>query len=152
MEIMKKPISMISCPSCSGPLRPQVLVCDDCDIKVEGHFAFNEFATLAPEDLHFLRVFLQCEGRIRDMEGALGLSYPTVRARLSELKGKVMGHLELSEDSPNTKTADAAGANRKKTSSAGKDSTVVSEALSALERKEISFDEALKKIQQSRKT
>ena len=147
---MKKSISMISCPSCSRSLRPQVLMCDSCDIKVEGHFAFNEFATLAPEDLHFLRVFLQCEGRIRDMEGALGLSYPTVRARLSELKEKVLGHLEpskskIASENSNTDTGS------KKSSSAVKDSAVVQGALSALERKEISFDEALKFIQQSRK-
>lgn len=136
---------MISCPSCSGSLRPQVLICDSCDIKVEGHFAFNEFATLAPEDLHFLRVFLQCEGRIRDMEGALGLSYPTVRARLSELKEKVLGRMDSSE-------SQQSDTDSLRSSSAAKDSAVVQEALSALERKEISFDEALKIIQQSRKS
>lgn len=136
---MKKTISMISCPSCSGSLRPQVLVCDDCDIKVEGHFAFNEFASLGAEDLHFLRVFLQCEGRIRDMEGALGLSYPTVRARLAELKEKVLGSLSSLGASENQERSEAS-----------KDSSV-HEALSALEKKEISFDEALQKIQRSKK-
>ncbi len=49
----------------------------------------NEFDSLTPDELHFLRVFVQCEGRIRDMEAALGVSYPTVKARLSSIKEKL---------------------------------------------------------------
>jgi hypothetical protein len=86
MLSMHKISSNIHCPSCNGQLRPKILVCENCDLTVEGPFQFNEFATLAAEDLHFLRIFIQSEGRIRDMEPALGLSYPTIRSRLAELK------------------------------------------------------------------
>jgi hypothetical protein len=79
----------IRCPSCSGQLHPRVLVCDSCGLKVEGDFVLNEFDALPPEDLHFLRVFVQCEGRIRDMEAALGVSYPTVKARIADIKAKL---------------------------------------------------------------
>lgn len=137
IKSMKKTISMISCPSCAGVLRPQALVCDDCDIKVEGSFAFNEFSALNSEDLHFLRVFLQCEGRIRDMETALGLSYPTVRARLSGLKEKVLG-LQADDELSESPAAAPSQAD-------------VQTTLEALEKKEITFDEALKKIQKNRK-
>ena len=129
---------MISCPSCAGVLRPQVLICDDCDIKVEGSFAFNEFSALNSEDLHFLRVFLQCEGRIRDMETALGLSYPTVRARLSGLKEKVLGGASAEDGLSPLKTTPTSQAD-------------VQATLEALEKKEITFDEALRKIQKNRK-
>ena len=81
--------SNIRCPSCSGQLYPRVLVCDSCGIKVEGAFAQNEFAALTPDELHFLRVFIHCEGRIRDMEAALGVSYPTVKTHLSSIKNKL---------------------------------------------------------------
>lgn len=82
--------SNILCPACQGALTPTVLSCGHCNIRVDGPFRLNEFATLAPDDLHFLRIFIRCEGRIRDMEPALGLSYPTIRNRLTQLKNKLM--------------------------------------------------------------
>src|SRR6476620_2758786 len=81
--------SNLRCPSCQEPLQPKVLSCEGCAIKVEGPFELNEFATLPPEDLHLLRIFVQCEGRIRDMEAPLGLTYPTIRSRLTALREKV---------------------------------------------------------------
>ncbi|HUI72343.1 MAG TPA: DUF2089 family protein [Spirochaetia bacterium] len=79
----------IRCPSCNGQLYPRVLVCDSCGLKVEGEFVMNEFDSLSPDELHFLRVFVQCEGSIRDMEAALGVSYPTVKGLLASIKEKL---------------------------------------------------------------
>ena len=76
----------VRCPACHGPLAPIQLYCDTCDLTLSGRFVTNEFATLAHDDLHFLRIFVHCEGRIRDMESALGVSYPTIKARLGKLK------------------------------------------------------------------
>lgn len=84
-----KVASQICCPACSGVLRPAVLVCDRCQLKVEANFAPNEFASLNGDDLHLLRIFVHCEGRIREMESALGVSYPTIKSRLAELKRKL---------------------------------------------------------------
>jgi hypothetical protein len=132
-----KPIdSNLSCPSCRGPLQPKVLACPDCDIKVEGPFQLNEFAALNPDDLHFLRIFLGCEGRIRDMESALGLSYPTIRTRLSALKTKILGEEKRdAKKSPPGKPSD---------------SPAVGEILKSLEAGEIPFDEAMKRIKNLR--
>ena len=89
-----KPISQsIRCPSCSGPLRPAVLLCEPCALRFEGSFIANEFATLSQEDLHFLRIFIHTEGHIREMESALGVSYPTVKTRLAELKARLKAHV-----------------------------------------------------------
>jgi hypothetical protein len=79
----------IRCPSCNGQLFPRLLVCDSCGLKIEGEFVMNEFDSLTPEELHFLRVFIQCEGRIRDMEAALGVSYPTVKGHMASIKEKL---------------------------------------------------------------
>ncbi|QDK38557.1 DUF2089 domain-containing protein [Bdellovibrio sp. NC01] len=117
--------SNILCPVCHGLLSPTVLSCGHCDIRVEGPFQLNEFATLSPEDLHFLRIFIRCEGRVRDMEPALGLSYPTIRNRLTQLKNKLVGEYEerAKGEPPKPLTTE--------------------EVLTRLEKGEITFDEAM---------
>jgi len=40
---------------------------------------------LSPDQLHFVEVFLRCEGKINRVEEELGLSYPTIRSRLTEV-------------------------------------------------------------------
>jgi hypothetical protein len=40
---------------------------------------------LSAEQIHFVETFLQCEGTIKRVEKELGISYPTVRARLEEV-------------------------------------------------------------------
>lgn len=124
--------SNLLCPSCHEALRPKVLVCETCDIKVEGHFHLNEFATLDPDDLHFLRIFIHSEGRIRDMESALGLSYPTIRGKLSALKTKLI-----------------AGANKPGPVREPKTSPT-QQILQRLEKGELTFDEAMEQIKKLR--
>jgi hypothetical protein len=76
----------IRCPVCQAAMVPIQLHCSGCEISVSGRFPSNEFAALAEDDLHFLRIFVLCEGRIREMESALGVSYPTIKTRLAQLK------------------------------------------------------------------
>jgi len=54
---------------------------------VEGHFELSKFNRLHPEQLAFLELFLKARGNIKEVERELGLSYPTVRARLDVLLG-----------------------------------------------------------------
>jgi hypothetical protein len=62
------------------------LTCHSCDLRLKGHFERGcRFCALDPEQRKLLDVFLSCRGVIRDMEKALGLSYPTVRARVDAL-------------------------------------------------------------------
>lgn len=61
------------------------LKCGECATELSGEFAPNEFARLAPDKLDFLRTFLSCRGNLKEVEGVLGISYPTVRARLDSL-------------------------------------------------------------------
>jgi hypothetical protein len=54
-------------------------------VVIRGHFEVPKWARLEPEQASFLETFLRCRGVIASMEKELGLSYPTVRARLDAL-------------------------------------------------------------------
>ena len=87
-------LEVMNCPKCQLPMQMQVLRCAPCGLEIRGDFVLNEFARLSGDDLHLLRIFIFSEGRVRDMEAALGLSYPTIRTRLSELKHKLFGEVD----------------------------------------------------------
>ncbi len=73
------------CPLCSGALEMTETSCLDCGVQMRGHFTLAPYRNLDAEQIKFLETFLRCRGVIRDMEAALGISYPTVRARLDAL-------------------------------------------------------------------
>jgi hypothetical protein len=70
---------------CGQSLTITRLHCRACDTAIEGRFTLGRLSTLTHEQLNFVEVFLQCEGKIKAVEAKLGLSYPTVRARLREV-------------------------------------------------------------------
>jgi len=74
-----------TCPVCAGPLAVTRLRCERCDMTIEGRFSLGRFARLTAEQLDFVETFVRCEGKLRSMEGELGISYPTVRARLHDV-------------------------------------------------------------------
>lgn len=57
----------------------------NADVTVRGEFQLNEFATLNPESLEFLRLYVKVRGNLKEVERILGVSYPTVRARFDIL-------------------------------------------------------------------
>lgn len=73
------------CPLCSGELEVTEIHCMQCDVQMHGQFTIAPYRNLDAEQIRFLETFLRCRGVIRDMEAALGISYPTVRARLDAL-------------------------------------------------------------------
>jgi hypothetical protein len=58
------------------------LHCDSCDSTLEGCFEACRFCQLSPEQHVFVAVFLKARGNIKEVERELGISYPTVRSRL----------------------------------------------------------------------
>ena len=76
---------LLKCPSCQGNLSVAELNCPSCAIAIKGEFGFPALLRLAPAQLDFVEVFLKNRGVIRDVERELGISYPTVRARLDEV-------------------------------------------------------------------
>jgi hypothetical protein len=73
------------CPVCSAKLRVTKLKCSKCDTVIENDFEFSKFEYLSGEQLNFMEVFLKCRGNIKDVEKELGISYPTVRAKLDDV-------------------------------------------------------------------
>ncbi|MBE9471791.1 MAG: DUF2089 domain-containing protein, partial [Chloroflexi bacterium] len=73
------------CPVCHDDLLVTRLVCRNCGTALEGRFAMGRLSQLTPEQLHFVEVFIRCEGKINRVQEELGLSYPTVRSRLEDV-------------------------------------------------------------------
>ncbi len=74
-----------TCPVCDHRLEVTRLHCAECDTTLEGRFSVGRFARLSRDQLALLESFLRARGNLRDMERALGISYPTVRNRLEAL-------------------------------------------------------------------
>lgn len=73
------------CPVCSSKLLVKKLQCSKCSTVIENDFELSKFDYLTTGQLEFVEVFLKSRGNIKDVEKALGVSYPTVRAKLDEV-------------------------------------------------------------------
>jgi hypothetical protein len=78
-----------SCPSCSTALRAMRLACPSCSTLVEGDFELCPICSLGPEDRSLLDLFLSVRGNAKEIQRSLKVSYPTVRARLDQLWGRM---------------------------------------------------------------
>ena len=94
-----------TCPVCAEALAVTRLHCPRCDTVIEGRFVPGPFSHLAPEQIAFVETFLRCEGKLKSMEAELGLSYPTVRARLHAVI-RALGYEPGGRDEPAGLTAE----------------------------------------------
>jgi hypothetical protein len=85
METMKRVTMPTSCPACGHALDVLRLGCAECGTAIEGRYAFGKLGQLTKAQLEFVEVFVECRGKIKDVEQRLGVSYPTVVARLDEV-------------------------------------------------------------------
>ena len=77
------------CPVCGDELVPSRLGCPGCGTELSGHFARCAFCALDAKELELLTVFLSSRGNLREVEKHLGVSYPTARARFTDLLVKL---------------------------------------------------------------
>ena len=90
-------------------------------IALEGQFEPPALAKLTMEDQVFVSAFIRCHGSIREMEKYFGVSYPTIKSRLSRIAEQLeFIKVERGEDK--------------------------SDILSRLERGEISAQEAIEQL------
>ncbi len=117
------------CPFCGEPLQVEALRCTGCRTRIEGRFDLLPFHRLSPDELRFLLRFLQHWGNLSRLSREMGVSYPTIRARYRDLL-EHMGLPPFPEESAGTEKA----------------SSTPEEVLTALERGEITVEEALKRL------
>jgi len=85
------------CPVCTHALHVTKLECNQCATIIENKFSLSKFARLTKEQLHFIEVFLLSRGNIKEVEKALGISYPTVRTKLNDVIAS-LGYKEEPEE------------------------------------------------------
>ncbi len=95
--------AIATCPICGGELAVTRLHCRSCATTLEGDFNVGRFARLSREQFALLESFLRSKGNLKEMERELGISYPTVRARVDAL----LRALGLADDAT---TDDSSGA------------------------------------------
>ncbi|WP_041081169.1 DUF2089 domain-containing protein [Thermotoga profunda] len=86
------------CPFCNGQVVIVSYRCKNCNTKIEGQFAPNEFNNLTQEDLNFLRLYLKNRGNLTKVAEKLGVSYPTVHSYFSRVLAN-LGYSSSEEDS-----------------------------------------------------
>jgi len=70
------------CSVCGQTLEVTRLRCRHCGSELTGQFTPCRFCLLEDKQLQFVETFLRCRGSIKEVEKALGVSYPTVRNML----------------------------------------------------------------------
>ena len=92
------------------------------DIVIEGSFELPDLARLSVDDQVFVTAFVRSHGSIKEMEQVFGVSYPTIKSRLT----RIANALHFVETNP--------------TPSKG-------EVLDRLKRGEITADEAIRELE-----
>ena len=92
------------------------------DIAIEGSFELPQLARLDLDDQVFITAFVRSHGSIKQMERIFGVSYPTIKSRLT----RIADGLEFVETNPTPSKA---------------------EILERLERGEISAEEAIRQME-----
>lgn len=74
----------------------------DRDIAIEGNFEPPQLARLSLEDQIFIVAFVRSHGSIKEMEQVFGVSYPTIKSRLT----RIADSLEFVETNPTPSRAE----------------------------------------------
>ncbi|BBB93448.1 MAG TPA: DUF2089 domain-containing protein [Methylomusa anaerophila] len=119
------------CPVCNHEMKISSLSCDYCQTQIEGSFTTCKLCKLPVEQQEFIEVFLKCRGSIKDVEKELGISYPTVRNRLDGVV-QALGYKVQKQDDEEEKN-------------------FKQEIISALEKGEISAQEAVRLLRKAAK-
>jgi hypothetical protein len=74
----------------------------DSDIAIEGAFELPQLARLQNDDQIFITAFVRSHGSIKEMERMFGVSYPTIKSRLT----RIADSLEFVETNPTPSKSD----------------------------------------------
>ena len=74
----------------------------DKDVAIEGSFELPQLARLSADDQIFITAFVRSHGSIKEMERIFGVSYPTIKSRLT----RIADSLEFVETNPTPSKAE----------------------------------------------
>ena len=94
----------------------------DKDIRIEGTFELPQLARLPMDDQIFITAFVRSHGSIKEMERIFGVSYPTIKSRLT----RIANSLEFIQTNPTPSK---------------------SEILERLQRGEITAEDAIREVE-----
>src|SRR5688572_6635578 len=92
------------CPTCGSELEVTRLNCTSCETVILGRYETCRFCRLAPESLQFLETFVRNRGNVKEMERELGISYWTIRSRLTDLIEELGFEAKEIADEPDLET------------------------------------------------
>lgn len=78
---------MIHCSNCQSLLETVRMRCPACGLAYEGTFYPPRLARLEPEQQRLAEQIVLAAGNLKEVAGALEVSYPTLRKRLDALIG-----------------------------------------------------------------
>lgn len=76
---------MRECVNCHGPLQADRLSCGACGLSFEGTFYLPRLARLEPAQQQLVEQMVLAAGNLKDVAGAMEVSYPTLRKRIDSL-------------------------------------------------------------------
>ncbi len=97
-----------NCPSCGGSLLVTRMECPDCEAEVTGSFDQCPVCRLEPDTKRLFELFMAARGNVKEVQRALGVSYPTVRQRIDGMFNQ-LGYDEKPPDAKSILAAVRAG-------------------------------------------
>ena len=116
------------CPICQGELQATRLQCTNCQGVVESRFDLGSLVRLNREQLQFVEILVKNRGNINKVADELGVSYTTARNRMDDIVA-TLGYNAPASRGPSAERVDV---------------------LSRLERGELSPEDALEMLRETR--
>ncbi len=116
------------CPICQGELQATRLQCANCHGVVESRFDLGSLVRLNREQLQFVEILVKNRGNINKVADELGVSYTTARNRMDDIV-TALGYNAPASPGPSAERVDV---------------------LSRLERGELSPEDALEMLRETR--
>lgn len=78
-------MNLSNCPICHRELIVREYRCAACEVSFKGDFSRSWLEGFSASQLEFIKLFLLVQGNLKELQKRLGISYPTVKNRLSEI-------------------------------------------------------------------
>ena len=91
-------MKVTQCPFCKEHLHIEKVKCHKCNISIEGDFYTSPIMSLKEDYQSFIELFVLSSGSLKEMAKIMGVTYPTVRARLDQIIEELKNIMKNRED------------------------------------------------------